>query len=95
MNEAGMTSPKPEKNLLKIAISKKKNIEQQKEYDLSRRAQIDLERLISEIKAQESVDLIGEHPAAATIDLPRVREVGNILPIKSVKSELNIGFRLP
>ncbi|VDM79172.1 unnamed protein product [Strongylus vulgaris] len=55
----------------KIAISKKKNIEQQKEYDLSRRAQIDLERLISEIKAQESVDLIGEHPAAATIDLPR------------------------
>ncbi|RCN33836.1 hypothetical protein ANCCAN_20321 [Ancylostoma caninum] len=47
---------KPEKNVLKIAISKKtKNVEPPKEYDLSREAQVDLERLISQIKEQEKV----------------------------------------
>ncbi|CAJ0593024.1 unnamed protein product [Cylicocyclus nassatus] len=68
--ETEMPTQRPEKNMLKIAISKKKNIEP-KEYDLSRQAEVDLERLIAELKEQEAVDLIEEHPAAATIDLPR------------------------
>ncbi|VDK78221.1 unnamed protein product [Cylicostephanus goldi] len=55
--------------MTKIAISKKKNVE--KDYDLSRQAEVDLERLIAQLKQQEAVDLIEEHPAAATIDLPR------------------------
>ncbi|EYC43398.1 hypothetical protein Y032_0495g2472 [Ancylostoma ceylanicum] len=70
--EMEFSSSKPEKNVLKIAISKKtKNVEPPKEYDLSREAQVDLERLISQIKEQEKVDLINEHPGVQTIDMPR------------------------
>ncbi|KIH62123.1 hypothetical protein ANCDUO_07599 [Ancylostoma duodenale] len=71
--EMEFESNKPEKNVLKIAISKKaKNVEPPQEYDLSREAQVDLERLISQIKEQEKVDLINEHPGVSTIDMPKV-----------------------
>ncbi|KAL6730219.1 hypothetical protein Aduo_001206 [Ancylostoma duodenale] len=70
--EMEFESNKPEKNVLKIAISKKaKNVEPPQEYDLSREAQVDLERLISQIKEQEKVDLINEHPGVSTIDMPK------------------------
>ncbi|KHJ91100.1 hypothetical protein OESDEN_09040 [Oesophagostomum dentatum] len=70
-------TPRPEKNLLKIAISKKtKEPQQPKELDLSRESEISLERLIAEIKQQEMVDLIHEHPAVATIDMPRATVSG-------------------
>ncbi|KAK6728626.1 hypothetical protein RB195_005959 [Necator americanus] len=68
--ETELQSLKPKKNMLKIAISKKsKNIGSAEEYDLSREAQIDLDRLITQIKQQGKVDLIEEHPTVTTKDL--------------------------